>query len=138
MANVQMKAYKVRELVFQNKIQGKVQLKLSNKVSHNVRYMQPDLCEGTMTVEVFDKEQPDVLNVKVTVTGLFQIKKQVEKEFLHVDTFRELFPFAKTMVTTVSANAGIQPIMVQDVDIESQEIYRFDLPKRRPKEEDET
>ena len=138
MANVQMKAYKVRELVFQNKIQGKVQLKLSNKVSHNVRYMQPDLCEGTMTVEVFDKEQPDVLNVKVTVTGLFQIKKQVEKEFLHVDTFRELFPFAKAMVTTVSANAGIQPIMVQDVDIESQEIYRFDLPKRRPKEADET
>ena len=136
MANVQMKAYKVRELVFQNKIQGKVQLKLSNKVSHNVRYMQPDLCEGTMTVEVFDKEQPDVLNVKVTVTGLFQIKKQVEKEFLHVDTFRELFPFAKAMVTTVSANAGIQPIMVQDVDIESQEIYRFDLPKRRPKEDE--
>ena len=137
MANVQMKAYKVRELVFQNKIQGKVQLKLSNKVSHNVRYMQPDLCEGTMTVEVFDKEQPDVLNAKVVVTGLFQIKKQVEKEFIHVETFRELFPFAKTMITTVSANAGIQPIMVQDVDIESQEIYRFDLPKRRPKEEDD-
>ena len=136
MANVQMKAYKVRELVFENKIQGKVQLKLSNKVSHNVRYMQPDLCEGTMTVEVFDKQQPDVLNVKVTVTGLFQSKKQVEKEFLHVDTFKELFPFAKAIVATVSANAGIQPIIVQDVDIESQEIYRFDLPKRRPKEEE--
>ena len=134
MANVQMKAYKVCELVFHNKIQGKVQLKLSNKVSHNVRYMQPDLCEGTMTVEVFDKAQPDVLNVKITVVGLFQIKKQVEKEFLHVDTFKELFPFAKTIVATVSANAGIQPIIVQDVDIESQEIYRFDLPKRRPKE----
>ncbi len=137
MANVQMKAYKVRELVFRNKIQGKVQLKLSNKVSHNVRYMQPDHCEGTMTVEVFDKQQPDVLNVKVTVVGLFQIKKQVEKEFIHVDTFKELFPFAKAIVATISANAGIQPIMVQDVDIESQEIYRFDLPKRRPKEEDD-
>ncbi|MBR3446217.1 MAG: protein-export chaperone SecB [Oscillospiraceae bacterium] len=137
MANVQMKAYKVRELVFHNTIQGKVQLKLSNKVSHNVRYMQPDLCEGTMTVEVFDKEQPDVLSVKITVVGLFQIKKQVEKEFIHVDTFKELFPFAKAIVATVSANAGIQPIMVQDVDIESQEIYRFDLPKRRPKEDDQ-
>lgn len=137
MANVQMKAYKVRELVFRNKIQGKVQLKLSNKVSHNVRYMQPDLCEGTMTVEVSDKQQPDVLSVKITVVGLFQIKKQVEKEFIHVDTFKELFPFAKAIVATISANAGIQPIMVQDVDIESQEIYRFDLPKRRPKEEDD-
>ena len=138
MANVQMKAYKVRELEFCNKIQGKVQLKLSNKVSHNVRYMQPDLCEGTMTVEVFDKEQPDVLRVKTTVVGLFRITKQVEKEFLHVDTFKELFPFAKALITTVSANAGIQPIIVQDVDIESQEIYRFDLPKRRPKEDAES
>ena len=138
MANVQMKAYKVRELEFRNTIQGKVQLKLSNKVSHNVRYMQPDLCEGTLTVEVFDKEQPDVLRVKATVVGLFRIKKQVEKEFLHVDTFKELFPFAKALVTTVSANAGIQPIMVQDVDIESQEIYRFDLPKRPKKEDPDT
>ena len=138
MATVQMKAYKVQDLVFHNQIQGKVQLKLSNKVSHNVRYMQPNLCEGTMTVEVFDKERPDVLNVKLTVVGLFQIKKQVEKEFLHVDTFKELFPFAKTIVATVSATAGIQPIIVQDVDIESQEIYRFDLPKRRPKEEEES
>ena len=138
MANVQMKAYKVRELVFHNEVQGSVQLKLSNKVSHNVRYMKPDLCEGTMTVEVADKEKPDILNVKLTVVGLFQIKKQVEKEFLHVDTFKELFPFAKALITSVSANAGIPPIMVQDVDIEAQEIYRFDLPKRRPKEEDET
>ena len=135
MANVQMKAYKVKSLEFRNEIQGKVQLKLSNKVSHNVRYMQPDLCEGTLSVEVFDKEHPDVLFVKTTVVGLFKITKQVEKEFLHVDTFKELFPFAKALVTTVSANAGIQPIIVQDVDIESQEIYRFDLPKRRSKEE---
>ena len=135
MANVQMKNYKVKSLEFHNEMQGKVQLKLSNKVSHNVRYMKPDLCEGTMTVEVFDKERPDVLNVKATVVGLFQIKKQVEKEFLHVDTFKELFPFAKALVTTVSANAGIPPIMVQDVDIESQEIYRFDLPARKQKED---
>ena len=66
------------------------------------------------------------------------VKKQVEKEFIHVDTFKELFPFAKAIVATVSANAGIQPIIVQDVDIESQEIYRFDLPKRRPKEDTES
>lgn len=128
MANtVEMKAYKVSEIVFNNKVNGKVQLKLSNKVSHNVKYSQNGICEAVMTVEVFDKENKDVLNVKVTVNGVFSVTQGVEKEFVHVDTFKELFPFAKAMVTTLSANAGIPPIMVKNVDIEKQEIYRFEM-----------
>ena len=43
----------------------------------------------------------------------------MEKEFVHVDTFKELFPFAKALITTLSANAGIPPIMVKNVDIET-------------------
>ncbi len=127
MANVAMKAYKVSEIVFNNKVNGKVQLKLSNKVSHNVRYNKNGMCEAFLTVEVFDKENRDVLNIKATVVGAFSVKQGVEKEFIHVETFRELFPFAKALVTTVSANAGIPPIYVQNVDIEKQEIYRFDM-----------
>lgn len=128
MANtVTMKAYKVSEIIFNNKVQGKVQLKLNNKVSHNVKYSQNGICEAIMTVEVFDKENFDVLNVKVTVNGVFAVEPGVEKEFVHVDTFKELFPFAKALVTTISANAGVPPIMVKNVDIEKQEIYRFEM-----------
>ena len=127
MANVNMRAYKVSEIVFNNKVNGKVQLKLSNKVSHNVRYNKNGSCEAFLTVEVFDKENKDVLNVKITVVGAFEIKKEIEKEFLHVETFKELFPFAKALVTTISASAGVPPIYVQNVDIENQEIYRFDM-----------
>lgn len=127
MANVKMQAYKVSKIVFHNDIKGKVQLKLSNKVSHNVKYAKNGICEAVMGVEVFDKENPDVLNVKVTVHGVFLVTNAVEKEFIHVETFKELFPFAKALVTTLSANAGIPPIMVQNVDIEKQEIYRFDM-----------
>ena len=128
MANtVEMKAYKVSEIIFNNKVNGKVQLKLSNKVSHNVKYSQNGICEAVMTVEVFDKENKDVLNVKVTVNGVFSVNPGVEKEFVHVDTFKEMFPFAKALVTTLSANAGIPPIMVKNVDIEKQEIYRFEM-----------
>ena len=106
MAKVQMKAYKVKEIVFHNNIQGKQQLNLSNKVSHNVKYSQNGMCEGVLTVEMFDKAKPDVLNIKVTVSGVFQILQQTEKEFLHVDTFKELFPFAKATVSTVSASSA--------------------------------
>ncbi|MBQ8503305.1 MAG: protein-export chaperone SecB [Clostridia bacterium] len=134
MANVTMKAYKVSEIIFNNKVNGKVQLKLSNKVSHNVRYNKSGGCEALLTVEVFDKENKDVLNVKVTVVGAFAVNQGVEKEFIHVETFKELFPFAKALVTTLSANAGIPPIYVQNVDIEKQEIYRFDMNNAKEEE----
>lgn len=127
MANVDMKAYKVSEIVFNNKVNGKVQLKLNNKISHNVKYSKNGFCEAIMTVEVFDKENADVLNAKVTVNGVFTVPQGMEKEFVHVETFKELFPFAKALVTTISANAGVPPIMVKNVDIEKQEIYRFEM-----------
>jgi len=125
--NIQLKAYKVKELTLHNNVNGSVRLNFSNKVSHNVRYAKNGTCEATLTVEVFDKAQPDVLNVKLVVNGIFRILNQVEKEFLHVDTFKELFPYAKTMISMMSAAAGMPPIIIQNVDIESQEIYRFDM-----------
>lgn len=127
MANVKMQAYKVSEITFNNQVNGKVQLKLSNKISHNVKYSKNGVCEAVITVEVFDKEHQDILNVKVTVNGVFLVTQEVEKEFLHVETFKELFPFAKALVTTISANAGIPPIIVKNIDIEKQDIYRFEM-----------
>ena len=130
MSKVNMLAYKASEIVFNNKVNGKVQLKLSNKISHNVKYSSNGTCEAVMTVEVFDKENKDVLNAKVTVNGVFTVDKEMEKEFVHVETFKEPFPFAKALVTTVSANAGVPPIMVKNIDIEKQEIYRFEMNRR--------
>ena len=127
MTNVQLKAYKVSRINFNNAVQSTVQLKLNNKVSHNVKYTNGAVCEATLCIEVLDKNHPDVLNITVEVKGIFDIKRGVEKEFVHVDTFKELFPLAKALVTTVTANAGIKPIIVQNIDIEEQEIYRFDM-----------
>ncbi len=129
MANVQMQAYKVSEVQFINKVQGKQQLKFSNKVSYNVRYSGNEFCEGTLTVEVYDKENPDTISVKVTLMGAFKVLKEMEKEFIHVETFNELFPIAKAFVLTLSTNAGIPPIFLQNVNIENQEIYRMEMGK---------
>ena len=127
MANVNLNAYKVSELVFNNKVNGKVQLKLPNKVSHNVRYKSNNTCEANLTVEAFDKDNKDVLNFKITLTGAFAIKNQVEKEFIHVETFRELYAFAKAITATITGGCGVPPIMLQNIDIENQEIYRFEM-----------
>ena len=127
MTNVQLKAYKVSRITFNNAVQSTIHLNLNNKVSHNVKYTNGTVCEETLCVEVLDKEHPDVLSITVEVKGLFDIRRGVEKEFVHVDTFKELFPLAKALVTTITANAGIKPIIVQNIDIEEQEIYRFDM-----------
>ena len=127
MTNVQLKAYKVSRINFNNAVQSTVHLNLNNKVSHNVKYTDGAVCEATLCIEVLDKDHPDVLSITVEVKGIFDIKRGVEKEFVHVDTFKELFPLAKALVTTVTANAGIKPIIVQNIDIEEQEIYRFDM-----------
>ena len=126
-ANVEMKAYKVANISFTNKVNGKVQLKLKNKVSHKVKYNNNNFCEATLDVEVSDPENPDVLNMNISVVGAFQVKNKIEKEFLHVETFNELYPFAKALVATISVNAGVPPIYLQYVDISNQEIYRFDM-----------
>jgi preprotein translocase subunit SecB len=127
MANVTMRAYKVSEIAFTNNVKGKVELKMKTKVSHNVRFTKLGTCEAMLTVEVKDEEHPDTISVRVKVVGAFTVNKEVEKEFLHVETYKELFPFAKALVTTISANAGIPPIYVQNIDIENKEIYRFDM-----------
>ena len=127
MATTTMKAYKVREIAFTNNVNGKVELKLKTKVSHNVRFTRGGVCEATLTVDVKDEQNPDTISVRVKVVGAFTVNKDVEKEFIHVETYKELFPFAKALVTTISANAGIPPIYVQNIDIENKEIYRFDM-----------
>lgn len=134
MANVMLKAYKVSELVFNNKVNGQVKLKLTNKVSHNVRYKANNNCEANLTVEAFDKENKDVLNFKITLTGAFAITSQVEKEFIHVETFRELYAFAKAITASVTGGCGVPPIMLQNIDIESQEIYRFEMNGKKENE----
>lgn len=127
MSNVELKAYKASEISFVNNVEEKVQFNLGNKVSHNVKYTSTDICEATLSVEVCDKSKPQLLSVKVVVKGIFKINREIEKEFIHVETFKELFPYAKALVTTVTANAGIPPVLVKNVDIEKQEIYRWNL-----------
>lgn len=127
MSNVELKAYKASEITFKNNVQSKVQFNLGNKISHNVKYTGNGMCEGTLSVEVSDKNKPDVLSVKVVVNGIFKINTEIEKEFIHVETFKELFPIAKALVVTITSNAGIPPIFVKNIDIEKQEIYRWNI-----------
>ena len=126
MSNVNMKAYKVEEIEFVGKIEGKAKLELQNKYSYNVKYTPANICRGEFTVEVADKNTPEKFHIKAVIIGVFSFKEGIEKEFLHVETFNQLFPYVRSLVTTITANCGIPPVIIPFTDIEGQNIYRFE------------
>lgn len=130
MNSLKLKAYKVEQLDFVNKINGNIKIELKNSYAYNVRYTNQNICEGKFTVTVCDKANPDSFAVKLVLAGIFEYDPAVEREILHVQTYKELFPYARSIVTTVTANAGIQPIMIPDMNIEDREIIRFDNPNK--------
>ena len=128
MKNLKLKAYKVEEILFVNKIRANTKIELKNGYAYNVRYTNQNLCEGKFTVSIEDKAAPESFHIKLVLAGIFEYNTDVEREVLHVQTYKELFPYARAIITTLTANAGIAPIMIPDMDIENREIYRFDNP----------
>lgn len=130
MKNLKLKAYKVEEIEFVNKIRANTKIELKNSYAYNVRYTNQNICEGKFTVTISDKQNPESFSIKLVLAGIFEYNTDAEREVLHVQTYKELFPYARAIVTTLTANAGIQPIMIPDMDIEEREIYRFDNPNK--------
>jgi len=126
---VEMNAYKVVEMNFKNELESGTEIKLENKYSYNVKYSPPNKCVGEFAVEVYDKNNPEKFYAKTKLLGFYTYQEGIEKEKVHVAAFKEIFPYAKSIITTISANGGVPPIILPNVDIEKQSIYRFDMKK---------
>ena len=131
MASVNLKAYKVDSIDFVNMMENGTKIGLGNKYSYQVQYaVNKDVAKGTFDIEVHDKENPDQFKIHVVVVGIFTYDPDETKEAIHADTFKALFPYAKALITTVTANCGIQPVIIPNIDIDNQEIYRIDNPEQ--------
>lgn len=127
MAAVNLQAYKVDKIDFVNNMENGTKIALGNKYSYQVQYaVNKSIAKGTFDIEVHDKENPDQFKIHVVVVGIFSYNADEKKEIIHTDTFKALFPYAKALITTVTANCGIQPVIIPNIDIDNQEIYRID------------
>lgn len=126
MINVKMKAYNVVELNFVNKLDNGTQVHFSNKFSYNVQYSNTNVCKCELIAEAFDKDTPEKFGVKLVLNGIFEYNPELKKENVHVESFKQLFPYARSIISTVSVNAGLPPIIIPEFDIESQSIYKFE------------
>lgn len=127
MSAVELKAYKVDKIDFVNSLENGSKIALGNKYSYQVQYANGNnAAKGTFDIEVHDKENPEKFKIHVIVVGLFAYDPNEKKELIHTETFKALFPYAKALVTTVTANCGIQPVIIPNINIDDQQIYRID------------
>ena len=123
---VSLKGYKVDKLDFVALLENGTQVKLAHKYQYNVQYAKNNVCKGEFDIEVYDSNNPDKFKIHVVMSGIFAFNEGEKKERIHTETFKGLFPYLKAFVTTVTANCGIPPIIIPDIDIDNQEIYRID------------
>ena len=125
MSNVSFKSFRATEIEFVNKHDNGTRIEFETTYTYNVKYNQNNLCMGEFTVEVFDKNNKEKFRIKSVMCGIFSYKPDVKKEFLHVETFKEMFPYARAMISNLTVNAGLPPVIIPQFDIESQSIYKF-------------
>ncbi len=125
MPNAKLKGYRADEITFVNKRTTAKPMEIQTKYSYNVKYTNTGTCRGELTVEIQEKEEPQNFNLKVVMSGLFEFK-EAPREVLHRETFNTLFPYIRSLITTVTANSGIMPVIVPFMDIENQSIYKIE------------
>ena len=129
MTYCELKAYTVSDMHFINRLEPNVPIKIGNKFSYNVKFPKEghsNICYGEFEVETGDISDEKKLNVKVVVFGVFSYNDGATKEVIHTESFKLLYPYVKALITTITANAGIKPIIIPNIDIDSQNIYRID------------
>ena len=126
MKNITFKTFKASEIEFVNKHENGTRIEFENKYSYNVKYSSNNTCIGEFTVEINDKANKDKFHIKAVVLGIFIYNPESQKEIIHVETYKELFPYVRTMISFLTVNAGIPPVIIPNFDIESQNIYRFE------------
>ena len=132
MAVVNLQAFKVDKIDFANTLENGTKISLGNKYSYQVQYANnKNVAKGTFDIEVHDKENTEAFKIHVIIVGIFAYKEGEKKELIHTETFKALFPYAKPLITTITANFGIQPVIIPNIVIDNQEIYRIDNPEKK-------
>lgn len=125
MKDLVLKTYRITDIKFQNHATAAGKARLETKYTYQVKFGNNQTCRGEMKVTVMNKDEPDTLSLEITLVGIFAVPEENDRELIHKESFKELYPYARAAVSTISGSTGILPIMIPNVDIESQDIYRY-------------
>jgi preprotein translocase subunit SecB len=132
MSSIVFKGYRAKDIEFHGHLAPGARIALENKYSYNVKYGNGSVCVAELSCQAYDKEAPDQFKVAVILEGIFSFEGDLTREQIHVMTYKELFPYARALVSTITTAAGIPPVILPVANIESQSIYRIDTGNIKP------
>ncbi|MBP3321048.1 MAG: protein-export chaperone SecB [Clostridia bacterium] len=134
MSSIVLKGYRAKDIEFRGHLSPGEKVQLDNKYSYNVRYGKDQICVAELSCQVFDKNDPEHKKffISVVVEGIFSYPSDLTREQIHVLSYKELFPYARVLASTITSCAGIPPIILPAADIENQSIYRIDTGNIKP------
>ena len=113
MGELTFKGLKVDELDLTNKIEGQVELDISQRASFNVKYSNDNMMEKT---------HPMDFNFKISATALFDCEEGMDKKEIHKKAYDEIYPHVRALVITFMVNSGLPPIVIPKVKMDESNI----------------
>lgn len=109
---VELKGYKVNRLEIENKVQPGTQLKLQNQVKYNMNYMDAEnKCIGFLELRILDADQ-NPFEIRIEAVAEFTYGEADEKADIHVNSFDQLFPFVRQIVSTSASFTGMPGLLI--------------------------
>ena len=123
MGELIFKGLKVEEIDLTNKLEGQVQLDISQRASFNVKYTNDNLhCMATLTVDMMEKSAPMDFNFKISATAFLDCEPGMDKREIHKKAYDEIYPHVRALIMTIMVNAGLPPIAVPKVKMDDSNI----------------
>ena len=123
MGELTFKGLKVDELDLTNKIDGQVELDISQRASFNVKYSNDNLhCMANLTIDMMEKTHPMDFNFKISATALFDCEEGMDKKEIHKKAYDEIYPHVRALVITFMVNSGLPPIVIPKVKMDESNI----------------
>ncbi len=108
----ELKWYKVSGIHFENNVQNGTQLKLKNAVKYNVNYFgEEKRCAGKLDFTVSD-EQMQPFEIRIQMEAVFTYDEGDNRADIHVDSFAQLFPFLRQVISGVTSMSGMPALMI--------------------------
>lgn len=116
-----LKAYKiiVENMSFERSFEEISSGELESSFIRNVEQQEKDKYKVTLSLAISNKD--NTLKIDITVAGLFGFEGEEEfkKDLIERNSVSILFPYIRSQVTLLTAQPGMQPIVIPPININS-------------------
>ena len=116
MSSLNLEGIKVHEIHLLNKIEDGKTVEIETKISCEVNTNEIEhKCICKSKVEINSKENESLFRIYVEMDGFFSYQIGTTETQLQADTFSDLFPYIRALITNLTTNAGMPPLIINRI-----------------------